>query len=315
MDVDLPGVRAFVAAVEEMHFGRAAQRLFLTQQALSKRVRRLEQALGTPLFERTTRRVSLTAAGRRFLPLAQEAVTAFDTAVAAVRTAGGQDGGRLRVDIYDERFSPMRIVRGLIDRDPGLRFEPSMRQGLALALPALLNGEIDAAFGQARDLPGPWPPELARRLVHVEHMHAFVGAGHPLASRETLRPAELREAGIAMPDPSGAVEARAYLSSLARRFGAPLRFGEPAVGYWHYGELVRRERTAVALGEACIEVPPGFGLHRIRLVDPVPLVPWCVVWRKGDRGPGLRRMLGLLPVPDLPGEGHWLPDAYREQSS
>ncbi|MEV4258685.1 LysR family transcriptional regulator, partial [Spirillospora sp. NPDC049652] len=57
MDVDVPGLRAFVAAAEEMHFGRAAQRLFLTQQALSQRVRRLEAVLGAPLFERTTRRV------------------------------------------------------------------------------------------------------------------------------------------------------------------------------------------------------------------------------------------------------------------
>lgn len=307
MDVDLPGLRAFVAAAELMHFGRAAQRMFLTQQALSKRLRRLEDALGTPLFERTTRRVSLTDAGRRFLPLAREALSAFDTAVESVR----ENGQRLRVDVYDERFSPMRIVRDLIDRDPGLRIEPGMRQGFALALPALLNGEIDAAFGQVRDLPGPWPPELAQRLVHVEPMHAFVGVDHPLASRGTMRPDELREAGVSMPDPGGATEARAYLSGLAGHFGIPIRFTDPALGLRHYGEIVRRERKAVALGEACIQVEPDFGLVRIRLVDPVPLAPWCVAWHKGNRRPALRRMLALLSVPPLPDVPHWLPDAYR----
>lgn len=308
MDVDLRLVRAFVAAAEEMHFGRAAARLFLTQQALSKRIRRLEEELAVPLFERTTRRVELTPEGRRFLPPARDALAAFDAAVASVR----ETAQRLRVDVFDERFTPMRLLRDLVERDPSLRIEPSMRQGLAVALPALRAREIDAAFGQVMDLPGPLPPELAHRLVHLEPMHAFVPLDHPLASRDAMRPSELP--GIAMPDPGGASEARAYLTGLARRFGVPIRFCEPAVGRRHYVELVRREKRDVALGEASIEIPPDSGLHRIRLVDPVPLAPWSVVWHRGNTGPLLRRMLRLLPAPAPPppdDPDHWVPDAYR----
>ena len=65
MEADIEGLRAFVVTAEELHFGRAGQRLFISQQALSKRIRRLEQALAVPLFERTTRAVELTEAGRR----------------------------------------------------------------------------------------------------------------------------------------------------------------------------------------------------------------------------------------------------------
>ncbi|GAA4130356.1 LysR family transcriptional regulator [Actinomadura keratinilytica] len=308
MDVDLQLVRAFVTAAEEMHFGRAAARLFLTQQALSKRIRRLEEALSASLFDRTTRRVELTPAGRRFLPLAKDALAAFDAAVASVR----ETAQPLRVDVFDERFSPMRLLRELLERDPSLHVQPSMRQGLALALPALRTREIDAAFGQAMDLPEPLPPELAHRLVHLEPMHAFVPLDHPLASRDAMRPSDLP--GIAMADPGGASEARGYLTGLARRFGVPIRFYEPAIGHRHYGELVRREKRDVALGEAGIEIPPDFGLHRIRLVDPVPLAPWSVVWHRGNTSPALRRMLRLLPAPTPPppdDPAHWMPDAYR----
>ena len=68
MDLDLTQVRAFVAAAEQLHFGRAAAQLFLTQQALSKRIARLERALGEQLFVRGARGVELSDAGRRFLP-------------------------------------------------------------------------------------------------------------------------------------------------------------------------------------------------------------------------------------------------------
>ncbi|RMI40541.1 LysR family transcriptional regulator [Actinomadura harenae] len=293
-----------------MHFGRAAQRLFLTQQALSQRVRRLEAVLGASLFDRTTRRVELTDAGRRVLPRARETLNAIDSVMAAVRS----EPPRLRVDVYDQRFSSMTLVRGLLDREPRLRVEVSMRQGFQQAVPALLSGEIDAAFGQVRDLPGRWPAGLESRVVHLVPMHAFVGPDHPLADRGTMRPDELRDAGVVMPDPV-ASEARAFLTRLTGRFGVPIRFVEPAVGLWHYGELVEREDRGVALGEAGLELPKGTSLRRIRLVDPVPLVPWCLAWRSGDTSPALRAVLRLLPaaVPPPPDdESHWLPDDYRD---
>ena len=71
MELDLTQVRAFVVTAEQLHFGRAAARLFLTQQALSKRIQRLEHSLGEPLFVRGPRGVELTEAGHRFLPHAR----------------------------------------------------------------------------------------------------------------------------------------------------------------------------------------------------------------------------------------------------
>ena len=155
-----------------------------------------------------------------------EAVSAFDRAVRTVRAVDEP----LRVDVYDERFTPLRIVRRVSELDPRVRVELSMRQGLSPALPTLRRQEIDAAFGRVHDTPAPWPAELAYRLVHLEPIHAFVPEDHRLADRSVLRPADLREAGIAMPDPAGAAEWRGYLERLAARFGMPLRFNAPAIG-------------------------------------------------------------------------------------
>lgn len=307
VEADVSGVRAFIATAEELHFGRAAARMFITQQALSKRVRRLEDALGTPLFERTTRSIELTAAGRRFLPLAVAAVAAFDEAVGAVRVVDSP----VRVDVYDERFTPLRMVREASERDPRLRVEVSMRQGLAVALPALRRQEIDAAFGRARDLP--WPEELSQRLVHLEPLAAFVPEDHALAHLSELRPADLRAGGIAMPDPAGAAEWRAYLGRLADRLGVPLRFTEPAIGQGHLVQQFLREKSAVGLGEWSIDAT-GSGLRRIPIVDPIPLLPWWVVWHRRNPHPLLRTLLGRLPrvSPPDPSDGrHWIPGADR----
>src|SRR6266567_1821003 len=78
MELDLTQVRAFVVTAEQLHFGRAAARLFLTQQALSKRIQRLEHSLGEPLFVRGTRGVELTEAGHRFLPHARALLAPAD---------------------------------------------------------------------------------------------------------------------------------------------------------------------------------------------------------------------------------------------
>ncbi|WP_131737826.1 LysR family transcriptional regulator [Actinomadura roseirufa] len=304
MDADLAGMRAFVAAAEELHFGRAAARLFLTQQALSKRIGRLEEALGAPLFERTTRSVALTPAGHRLLPLALDALDAFDTAVEAVRGVPVP----LRVDVYHERFTPMEAIRRLVAAEPSITVEPSMRQGLAAAVPALLRREIDAAFGRAHDLGRPWPDELARRLFSLVPLHAFVLDGHPLATRRALTVAELKDAGIVMPDPGASTEWHGYLTRLAAELGVPLRFAEPAIGMLGYRQLMERENRSVAVAEKEMTLPSGDGMVRIPIVEPVPLFPWSIVWHRQNRAPSLVRLLALLEPPAVPdGPSFWLP--------
>src|SRR3954452_19001721 len=115
VDLDLAQVRAFVAAVDHRHFGRAARALNVTQQALSKRVARLETALGARLLERGPGGVEGTAAGERRLPGARRMLEVADRAVAEVRQT---PVAPLRVDVWGEVHPPARLVRAAARERP-----------------------------------------------------------------------------------------------------------------------------------------------------------------------------------------------------
>ena len=87
--IELRQLRYFVAVAEELHFGRAAERLHMSQSPLSRAIRDLERELGLVLFVRTTRRVELTAAGSVLLERSRQALSEIDGAIADARRAVG----------------------------------------------------------------------------------------------------------------------------------------------------------------------------------------------------------------------------------
>src|SRR3712207_4993239 len=95
--MELRHLRYFVAVAEELHFGRAAERVVVAQPALSKQVQALEAELGVRLLQRTRRRVELTEAGRLFLEQARQAIVQADHAAAIARRAGRGELGTLTV--------------------------------------------------------------------------------------------------------------------------------------------------------------------------------------------------------------------------
>ena len=219
MDLDLAQVRAFVAVVDRGHFGRAAQTLTLSQQALSKRVARLEDRLGLPLLERGPRGVTLTPAGRRFLPSAR---TLLEVAERAVSDVHGVASRALRVDVWGELQSPANAVRSVAAGRPDLVVELSMRRDLAAALTALQRHEIDLAFGNIDHLPGPLPGTLTAELVMADTIAALVSTNSPLAGRGEVTPVDLVRSGIWWPVAGSSRELRGFAESYARSIGAAL---------------------------------------------------------------------------------------------
>jgi DNA-binding transcriptional LysR family regulator len=292
VDFDLGQVRAFVAVADQLHFGRAAAQLYLSQQALSRRIQRLEHHLGEALFTRDGRAVELTEAGRRFLPHARELLAVATGAAAATRLVTRP----LRVDVWGQIHAPLLMIRQLAEAVPGLLVETSMRRGLPLALEALRRGEVDVAFGRVRDLGVSWPQSLRHRLVQLTPSAAVVGAAHPLAGRSSISPADLAAAGseLWVQDSGTSPEVHGYLRRFAEWFGLPMHRTGSNLGIEQVlGELAA-SGTGACLLPAYLELPPGAGVRLLPVTGPVARFPWSVIWRADDRNPALAAFLRQL---------------------
>lgn len=183
MPLDPRLLPSFLALAEELHFGRAAERLQMAQPALSQQLRRLETQLGVALFERDARRVELTAAGAAFLPGAHEAVLAAQRAeLAARRAAGGTPAVlRLAVDL-DLPARVMQQVRSFAQERPDIELKV-VRQHQGDALGALHEEVVDAVVGWARM---PYGPPLRSLAVDAEEVLAVLRDDHPEVGREAM---------------------------------------------------------------------------------------------------------------------------------
>ncbi|ONI70941.1 LysR family transcriptional regulator [Actinosynnema sp. ALI-1.44] len=285
MDLDLAQVRAFVVAADQQHFSRAADTLFLTQQALSKRIKRLEESLGTQLFQRTNRAVELTEDGRRFVSHARELIRVADAAVAAL---GDQP---LRLDLIDFRLAPAFILRKMAERDPRLVVERSTKQGLDNATEPLLNGDLDVAFGYVGGV-RPLPDALDHRVVRLEPLLALLPPEHPLADRPEVRIEDLADEGLWLPSGKGPTEWRAYIRQLC--VGLGLRVDDSGNSYdlRHTLEQARYGKPRVTLVGADMDLPRDLNLVVLPF-KPLPLFPWSIVWHKQNKRPALRELLAL----------------------
>ncbi|TDU87915.1 DNA-binding transcriptional LysR family regulator [Kribbella voronezhensis] len=184
----------FVAVAEELHFGRAADRLHIGQPAVSQQIARLERELGAQLFDRTTRRVQLTAAGRRLLPEAKVTLTAIARLRATVVEPVGELTGTLRVGTSEGLGDRLdQVLDSIANQAPRLQVRlvslPSARR-----LDALRQGQLDAAFLR----PAPKVADLSTVAVWTETLVAALPATHPAAARSILKPADLADVPLRM---------------------------------------------------------------------------------------------------------------------
>ena len=183
--IDMRVWRQFVAVAEELHFGRAAQRLHITQPPLTQAIAQLEKTLGVLLFDRTSRRVLLTPAGEALLPDVRELLARAQALPARARAAAQGEVGRVRLafvsTIAFERLPEW--VRDFRLLCPQVALELVEATGdVQRALFA--RGELDA--GLILHSPGFALPELARLPVAEEPLVLALPAQHPLAMAPQL---------------------------------------------------------------------------------------------------------------------------------
>jgi DNA-binding transcriptional LysR family regulator len=202
--MEISHLRAFLAVAEELHFGRAAQRLYLAQPPVSRAVRALERELGTTLFQRSTRSVRLTPAGEALIGPAGEVFDALRRAAAAVSAVEQGETGRVRVAYAGASTHQLvgRLARAVRQAHPGIRLELSSQQFAQPVMDRLLDGDIEVALGRWDHMPG----GVLSRVVLRDDLVVAVPAVHRLADVERIRIAQLAgEAFVSLPAVQGGV--------------------------------------------------------------------------------------------------------------
>ncbi|SBT91802.1 DNA-binding transcriptional regulator, LysR family [Streptomyces sp. DI166] len=301
-------LRAFLAVAEELHFTRAAARLYVAQQALSRDVRRLERELGAELFVRTTRQVTLTADGERLVPHARRALAAHEDLLAAFGQARP-----LLVDLNSPGLGTgHRVLTRARELAPELELMARYESGLTGAAADLLAGRLDASFGRYAGLAPALRAGLDHQPVRYEPMAVLLPEGHPLAALDAV-PLDALAGSVVY---AGAGNPRTpEWTDLARELfaGRGIEVAPPApvaVGVEEFQRIMTKTRTPVL---AVVDFPAMPASVLRPLIDPVPLSPVSLVWRKGLVHPALdalRRAAAELAAAEdwlrPPSEG-WFP--------
>lgn len=197
--MNLDDLQAFLAVAEQGSFSRAAETLFITQPAVSKRVAALEQQLGTRLFDRIGHRVALTEAGEALLPRARDILMRVEDTRQAVRDLSGRVSGRLRMGtshhIGLHRLPP--VLRAFSGAYPDVELDIEFMDSEA-ACHAVEHGELELAIVT---LPLEPTPVLELTPIWHDPLALVAGREHPLARRRRVTPAQLADHRAVLPAP------------------------------------------------------------------------------------------------------------------
>ncbi|GLZ81538.1 LysR family transcriptional regulator [Actinorhabdospora filicis] len=270
-------LRYFTVLAEELHFSRAAARLFMTQQALSKQLRELEAEVGAKLVHRTTRSVALTEAGAVFAGAAREALAVIDAGVTAARRAHGVTPLRLGFLIGAAMELTTPLLRAFAARHPAVRLDLH-EYGFATPSAGLADGSSDIALLRL--------PLATTGLTTVplftEPLVAVLPAGHPLAARPTVTAAEVAAEQLVMgasPDPVW----RGYWTLDAHRPPATPRRVLDSATQSEEVEMVAAG-VAVTVTVAGLERYVGRGGLRYVPIEDAPGSTLALAWRETDGG-------------------------------
>lgn len=241
--------RYFVGLAEELHFGRAAAKLGISQPALSKQIRGLEAEVGTSLFWRSKREVRLTAAGTAFLGHAREVLSRVDRSISEARSVGRGELGSLEIGYMSSTSALIvpRAVRAFRKQHPGVEVK------LRLLIPPahrfqISSSQVDFAFIVESG-------EREKFVVEVilrEHLMIALPKGHPLAAHSQLGVRDLKGVPLVM----------------YPRYGAPEM----------YDQTMRYLRSAGTDPNIVVEVMPAYGiLSSVAAGIGVALVPECLL--------------------------------------
>jgi DNA-binding transcriptional LysR family regulator len=291
--MELRHLRYFVAAGEEQHFGRAAERLHIAQPALSRQIHDLEEEIGFPLFDRLPRGVKLSAAGQLFLGDARRVLQEAQEAIRrAERVARGQ-AGTLRVG-FVENISWHGVVpesfRRFRQKQPDAELIPVPMLSLP-QIEAVQSGKLDAGFVASWDELG---GELDHRPVARHKVVLAAPTGHPIIRRKKLRLRELEDVPfVGFPRRANPV---AYDRMMEACFTGGLK--SPRIVQEADDQATILSLVSCRLGVALVsdstkwQCPKGIAL--VPIVDLKVPVVFSLIWRKDNKSPLLQKFVAQV---------------------
>jgi DNA-binding transcriptional LysR family regulator len=289
--MEIQQLRVFLAVAEELHFGRAAERLHLAQPPVSRTVRQLERDVGAELFVRSTRSVQLTAAGAALMTPAREILAAVDSAKAGVLAADRGEAGTVKLAYAG---ASTHVLVGVLARQvrrvhPGIEFRLNSQDFALPALARVLRGEVDISLGR-------WdfvPAGVKSCIIVEEHLVMAVPASHRLASQEEVHLADLAgEPFVALRPHEGSV-----LGDRLRRLSLGAGFDpdivQRAPDSWTAMALVGAEVGCSLTVSTVAENVTDPHVHFLRVLDETLPIYLRMAWREASDNPALGLVLAL----------------------
>ena len=263
---ELSQLRAVVTLAEELNFGRAAERLLMSQPPLTRLVADLEKGVGARLFERTTRRVALTAIGKVFVAEARATLARSEAGRQAVLAAARRQAGHLRLAYTPLALQTVlpRLLAALRERNHDASIDLMELWGDAQP-EALLSGRIDLAFADG-------PPAGAgfgRVCLHREPLGLLVPEGHPLAAREVVTLEDLGAAPLILHPRPEYPDYYDRILAASSALSTPLMLRERRPGENCLALVIGGEGVLLTPGSLGGVLTPG--LRRLRVETPLPL--------------------------------------------
>jgi DNA-binding transcriptional LysR family regulator len=295
--VDLRRLRYFVAVAEECHFGRAAARLRMSTPPLSQRIRELESEIGIALFERTSRRVELTAAGERLLDEARlvlRAADGFDRLATQVASEQAPEPSEIGLGFcHGSEGGAMTAVRRMLDQQPEVGVRPAAMTSLHI-FESLRNGRVSVGIvrGPVTD-----PDVIASvPLAEVPVDHVIVPPDHRLATFERVEVTDLEGEAVLIVERDDAPRAHDEITQYFAGLGVRPRW------ITHGATQIERVFDMVSVGAGIgwlntwqAERESGRTDVAIRPLVPVGMHDgFRIAWRAGDTSPATAMCVRVL---------------------
>ncbi|GAA3649441.1 LysR family transcriptional regulator [Nonomuraea antimicrobica] len=304
MELDLGAVRTFLAVVDDGHFTEAAARVGMSQQAVSKRIARLESDLGVSLLVRSRAGARPTGDGEAFLPHARALISLADQAVAMLRARGRP----LRIDVLGRGAASMDLVRAFYEAGD-VDVDIVVSRGAVPRTSVLADGSIDAAFGRTT---GTLTPGIERVPACLEPISILVDRRHRLARRRRVPMRELSGLTAWMPGNARDSEWADYYRFLSAEFGVHIDSSGPVFGRDHIMERIAASPDLITFGnKRQYSVAPE--VVEILVTDPTPVYPWSLMWHEANRHPSLPLLVAHVKDHYRPFDprSQWLPAPDR----